>query len=101
MNHPIALLFIIAAIVLIGVVLIWNLYPPARAAMKGYSTIAEGVIGVGLGIFGQFAGALQDAQAAGYIPPNLVAYLPYVLILWFIVKRFMTSTPAGVRESPS
>jgi hypothetical protein len=94
-SHPIGLLFVCTIVVLAIVVALWTFLPAFRDRMKGYSTVAEGFIGIGLGLFGQFAGAIQDAQAAGYIPPALVTYVPFIICLWFILKRFGTDTAVG------
>lgn len=98
MAHPFGLLIFLAFIVFIIVVLLWNFVPKLRDAMRGYSTIAEGGIAFVIGIFGQISGAIQDAQTAGYIPPQLLAYVPFILLAWFVVKRFATTTAVGVKK---
>lgn len=95
MTHPLGLLIFCAFVVFAIVIACWTFLPGMRAAMRGYSTVIEGAAAIALGIFGQFSGALQDAQAAGYIPPQIATYVPFVLLLWLIVKRFMTTTPVG------
>lgn len=95
MAHPLALLFILAVVIFGIVVALWNFVPSWRDKMRGYSTVVEGVITIAVGIFGQVSGAIQDAQAAGYIPPNLAAYVPFVLLAWFVVQRLRTQEPVG------
>lgn len=100
-SHLLGLFFVCLFVVMGTVVLVWNIYPPARNAMRGYSTLAEALFGLFMTAFNQIAGGIQDAQAAGFIPPAFAAYLPYVFLLYFIVKRFQTTTPVGVREPPA
>lgn len=95
MAHPLGLFLFLAVVIFGAVILLWNFVPKWRSAMRGYSTIAETGIAFLLGIFGQISGAIQDAQAAGYIPPQIAAYVPFVILAWFVVKRFQTSTPVG------
>lgn len=95
MAHPFMLLFLLAVIVFGIVVALWNFVPSWRDKMRGYSTVAEGVITIVLGIFGQVSGAIQDAQNAGYLPPQLATYVPFVLLAWFIVQRLRTQEPVG------
>lgn len=90
MNYLI--LILVAVCVLI---LAWNFYPPFRERMKGYSTIAEGVIGTLMYYFGMFSEALDEAQAQGYIPDNWVQYVPFIMLTWIVVKRLQTTTPVG------
>lgn len=98
MAHPLGL-FIFLAFVVFGIVIaLWTFVPKFHAVMKSYSTIAEGGIALLLGAFGQISGAIQDAQAAGYIPPQLATYVPFVILAWFIVKRFVTSTAVGQKQ---
>lgn len=96
MAHPLGLFLFCAFIVFAIVVAVWTFVPTFRKAMQGYSTVAEGGVVMVLGIFGEISGALQDAQAAGLIPPQLLTYVPFVIITWFILKRFMTSQPVPV-----
>lgn len=100
MAHPLAVLFILAVLVFGVVIALWNFVPKWRDKMKGYSTVAEGVIGILVGVFGQISGGIQDAQAAGYLPPQLVAYVPFVLLAWFVVQRLRTTTPVGPKLAP-
>lgn len=95
MNHPLGLFFICLCLVLFLVAVLWNVFPPLRDKMKGYSTIVEGGFGVALSIYGEIAGGIQDAQSAGFIPPQLATYVPIAIFIWFIVKRFGTDTPVA------
>jgi hypothetical protein len=95
MAHPLGLFIACLFVVFVVIVVVWNFVPKFRAVMKGYSTVAETGIGAAAWILGQITGAIQDAQAAGYLPPQLLAYLPAVFLLWFLLKRFVTDTPVG------
>lgn len=95
LAHPLGFFVFIAAVVFIAIVAMWNFIPSWRAKMKGYSTIAEGVIALAMGVFDKVSGGIQDAQAAGYIPPQLLSYVPIVLLVWFIAKRLVTTTAPG------
>ncbi len=95
MSHPLGLLFVILAAVLFIAALLWNFVPSLRDRMKGYSTIVEAGFGIGVSVFGELAGGIQDAQAAGYIPPQIATYVPIALFIWFLVKRIGTTTPPG------
>lgn len=99
MEHPLGLLIFLAIVVFGTAIALWNFVPAFRDKMKGYSTVAEGIIMLVIGAFGKISGAIQDAQAAGYIPPQLLAYVPFVILAWFVVKRFATTTPVGTRPS--
>ena len=90
-------LYVVALIVACVAILAWNFVPSWREKLQGWSTIAEGVIGVVLYYFAQFAGAIQDAQSAGYIPSNVAQYVPFILLAWVVIKRFQTSGPVGVK----
>lgn len=96
--HPIGLLFISACIVAGIVFILWNFVPSLREKMKGYSTVVEGLMMTVIGFLGQITGAIQDAQTAGYIPPQIAAYIPFVFLIYFVLKRFGTTTPIGQKE---
>ena len=76
-------------------ILAWNFYAPFREKMRGYSTIAEGAIGTGMYYFGGFSEALKEGQEAGFIPENLLQYVPFIVLGWIVIKRFQTKTPVG------
>jgi hypothetical protein len=78
-------------------ILVWNFVPSVRAKLQGWSTIAEAVIGAFMFYFGQFAGAIQEAQTSGYIPSNWAQYVPFILLAWVVIKRIQTATPVGVK----
>jgi Mg2+/citrate symporter len=87
------------ALVIVGVaiaaVIAWNFVPSIRERMRGWSTVAEGAIGVLLTMAGVFVDALQEAQRLGYLPPWALKYLPAIFFAWMIWKRFITTTPPG------
>lgn len=97
MAHPLGLFIFLVIVVFGATIAVWNFVPSFRDKMRGYSTVAEGGIAFFIGVFGQISGAIQDAQTAGYIPPQLLTYVPFVILAWFIVKRFATTTPVGVK----
>ena len=88
-------LIMIITVLAVAIALAWNFYPPFREKMRGWSTIAEGAIGVGISYYGVFAESIKEGQAAGYIPENLLQYIPFIVLAWIIIKRFQTRTPVG------
>lgn len=90
MNFAILLLAIA-----VGLVVAWNIYPPLRAKLRGWSTIIEGIIGTAFTYFGIFAEALEEGQRSGYLPENILTYVPMVLFAWVLIKRIQTKTPVG------
>lgn len=76
-------------------VIAWNVYPPFRKRLRGWSTIIEGTLGTVLTYFGVFADALQEAKNLGYLPENIETYLPTIILVWVILKRLQTNTPVG------
>lgn len=95
MSHLLGLLFVCLAVVLVIAAVLWTFVPALRDRMKGYSTIVEAAFGIAVSVFGELAGGIQDAQAAGYIPPQLATYVPIALFIWFLIKRLGTTTPPG------
>ena len=93
-------LYVATLIVACVAILAWNFLPTWRAKMQGWSTIAESVIGAVLYYFGQFAGAIQDAQQSGFLPPQLLEVVPFILLAWVFIKRIQTKTPVGTKETP-
>ena len=88
----IAIIIIILALAAVGV---WNFVPAVRDKIRGWSTIAEAVLGGVLYYFGIVSEALQEGAKAGYIPSQWVSYVPIVLLAWMILKRVQTKTPVG------
>lgn len=88
------MVYIILAAVLV-LVLAWNFYPPFRAKMRGFSTIAEAAIGAALAYFGVFAEAIREAELGGFLPDNLQQWAPFVLLAWVVAKRVQTKTAIG------
>lgn len=91
-------IFILLVVVTVIAFAVWNFVPSIREKLKSWSTVIEGTWMAFLGIFGQITDGLREAQAAGYIPTQWLGYLPYVLLAWMILKRFMTSTPVGQKN---
>ena len=87
----------IITVLICAMVLAWNFYTPFREQMRGWSTIVEGTLGVGMTYYGMFADAIREGQEAGYIPENLIQYVPFVVLSWIVIKRFQTKTPVGKR----
>lgn len=85
-------------VVICLVILAWNFYPPLRERLRGWSTIAEGIIGTVLYYFGVFSEAISEAEASGYVPEGWQQYIPFVLLAWIVVKRLQTKTPVPVME---
>lgn len=97
MAHPLGLLFVCLVVVLLIAALLWNFVPSLRDKMKSYSTVVEAGFGVALSIYGELAGGIQDAQAAGFIPPQIATYVPIAIFLWFLLKRFGSNTAVGTK----
>jgi drug/metabolite transporter (DMT)-like permease len=95
MTHLVGLLFVVLCVAGVAAALAWNFWPGFRQDMKGKTTLLEGALGLIVTCYGQFAGGIQDAQAAGYIPPQLAPYVVPALFIWVFLKRFGTSTPVG------
>lgn len=89
------LLFVILVIVALGAVLAWNFYPPAKAKMAGLTTAAEAILGFVLTLFAQIGEGLQEAVKAGYVPKEILPYIPVVIFAWFLFKRIKTTSPVG------
>lgn len=83
--------------IVIACVVAWNVYPPLRERLRGWSTIAEGAIGTLMAYFGVFAEALEEGQASGYIPENISTYIPIVLFAWIVIKRLQTRSKVGAK----
>lgn len=90
---PALALFIL--LIVLAAALVWNFYPPLRARMRGFSTIVEIVIGLALAWLGILAEAAQELHAAGFIPDGYERYVPWLMTVYFIVKRIQTRTPVG------
>jgi len=88
-------LTIIILIIAVALIVAWNVYPPLRAKLRGWSTIIEGIIGTVFTYFGIFAEALEEGQRSGYLPENILTYVPMVLFAWVVMKRIQTKTPVG------
>lgn len=86
------------AAVAIALVVAWNVYPPLRRILRGWSTIAEGAIGVALYYFDIFASVIEEARVNGYLPDDFEKYTPIILMLWVVVKRRQTTTAMGKSE---
>jgi hypothetical protein len=95
MTHLVGLLFVVLCVAGVAAALCWTFIPGLRDNMKGWTTTVEAVLGIAISIFGELIGGIQDAQAAGYIPSQVVSYVPIVLFIWFLVKRLGTITPVG------
>jgi hypothetical protein len=90
------MIYIILAIV--ALVVAWNLIPSLRDRLRGWSTIAEGALGTGMAYLGVFGEAIEEANAAGYIPDNWQMWVPAILFAWVVLKRFQTSTAVGGKD---
>ena len=90
------MIYFVLAVIL--VVVAWNVVPAFRDRLRGWSTVAEGVLGTIMTYFGIFGDALEEANAAGYIPDNWTMYVPFLLLGWVVIKRFQTSTAVGSKD---
>ena len=88
-------LFGILALIGIIVVVVWNFVPSMRDKMRGWSTVIEAGGAFVYWALGQLTGGLQDAVNAGYVPAWLVGYIPVIMLVYIIWKRFITTTPVG------
>lgn len=88
-------LFVLVAVVVIGLIVAWNTVPSIREKMRGWSTIFDTVAITALTYFGMFTDGLSEAYKMGYIPKDWYVYVPVVLAAGIIVKRLMTKTPVA------
>jgi len=88
-------IFIVLITLFVAAVIVWNFVPSVREKLRGWTTVLEGFLGGAIYFYGQFTDALQEAQKAGYIPSQIVSYVPIIVLLWFVFKRFKTTTPVG------
>lgn len=88
-------IFVILAVIVAALIIAWNTVPSFREKMKGWSTVLEAVLATAVYWYGQVSDALVEAQHAGYLPSQWVGYLPYVIMVWMILKRLQTTTPVG------
>lgn len=94
----IILLFIIAA-------LVWNLVPAIRAKMRGFSTVVEGALATIIGYaayftdwYGAFIESIEGTPYQDWMPENLSAIIPALIVIWSIIKRVQTKTAVGSGE---
>lgn len=87
---------ILCLLVVIACFIAWNFYPPLRARMSGMSTWIETTVTGGLYYFGILAEGVKEAQEAGYLPTNIVGYVPYLLMAYILLKRLQTTKPVKV-----
>lgn len=88
-------LFLFVCFVAIVAVLAWNFIPDLRQKVKGWSTVLEAGLAGGLYLFDQVSQGLQEALKAGWVPKEMITYLPLVFFAWVILKRFQTKAPVG------
>lgn len=89
------LVFVLICLAALAVIIVWNFVPRVREKLRGWTTVLEGVLAAGVYWFGQISDGLREAQQAGYLPSGWVQYIPYVLLVWMILKRLTTTSPAG------
>ena len=89
------MIFVAIVVIALGVVIAWNTYPPFKAKMASWTTLAEGALGFVIYLYGMVSEGIQEAMKAGYVPKEILPYLPLVLFAWFVVKRLQTKTPVG------
>lgn len=88
-------LFLFICFLAVVLVLAWNFVPGIREKFKGWTTILEGSLAAFLYLFDQVSQGLQEAMKAGWVPKELITYLPLIFFAWVILKRFQTKTPVG------
>ena len=81
------ILFGIVAVIGIAFLLGINFYPPLKAKWAKWSVVIEGIVATAIYWFGQVSDALHQAQAAGYIPDRWLGYLPYVFLVYLLIKQ--------------
>lgn len=94
------LTFLIVLVALL--ILMWNVHPPTRARLRGFSTIIEaavmavvGVVTQLTGYYGQIVEALEGTPWRDYVPDNIGALIGYLILVWAIIKRLQTTSPPG------
>lgn len=91
-------IFVILIVLTVVAVIAWNFVPGIKQKLSGWTTLLEGGLSVLYMVFGAVTGAIQDAQAAGFLPPWLVQYGPWIIIVWLLFKRIRTTEPVGVKK---
>lgn len=90
------LIFALLTVVGIAAVLVWNFVPSIHAKVNGWTTVLELIGSTVYVILDKLTGGVQDAVAAGYVPSWLVGWVPVLMFVWFLYKRFMTKDKVGV-----
>lgn len=89
---------LIVVALVVAAAIAWNTVPVLRKKLQGWSTLLETALGGMLYAAGVVGDAIQEAQKLGYIPSEWVAYIPYVLMAYLVIKRMQTKTPVGGRK---
>lgn len=88
-------ILVILLILFVVAVVVWNFVPSIRKKLRGWTTVLEGAVGSLIWLYGNITDALQEAQKAGYLPTQLVSYVPVIILVWLVIKRVHTNTPVG------
>lgn len=96
------LLLSIIIVLFVAAALVWNLVPAIRARMRGFSTVVEGALATVIGYaayftdwYGAFIEAIEGTPYRDWMPENLAAVIPAMIVVWSVVKRVQTKTPVG------
>jgi hypothetical protein len=89
----IAILLVLAAIA----VLAWNFIPSLREALRGWTTVLEGILATSLVAADVAVQAFQSESTfwSSVIPEGSWAYVSIGLAIWMIFKRVVTSSAIG------
>lgn len=92
--------FIVLAILAVLAMAVWNFVPAVRERLRGWTTILDGTALTAFAIpiyeaMNTLVDALKDSGWKEWIPDQWQPMLLMMFGVWFIVKRFVTTTPVG------
>ena len=85
---------VLIAIVVLTVVA-WNVVPPFRERLRGWTTVLEAGLAAALPLIGNAVDAFHDTDWKEFVPETAWPYVIATLSAWFIYKRLVTDTPIG------
>ncbi len=90
---PVLIVLIIAA----ALVLIWNVVPPVRERLRGWTTVLDAAVFAALPFIAELIDAFAETGWRSFIPKEHWPYIVAALALWFMFKRAVTRTGLGTR----
>lgn len=93
--HWLGFLWVFVALAGIVAALVWNFVPSLRdrtlfgnITWSRVATAVEAAAAAIWGAIGWTLNAVHDAQAAGYLPAELIRFAPWFILAWFVVTQF-------------